>query len=305
MVIPKLDLFSLPVRARQRSQEPSAKTRSARLAQAKLFAELARRTERPFDALPEADVSVALKVLWKEAAFWALSALDNGARSTDELRMALDETPPELLRGRVAGAEWLQAAKIEIGRAPNEMTGDGVPFDPSVATLSAFAMALIHHLEEPAENRARARLLGAFRRIGIAVVALGIVTTGYVALWDRWRPAIEGKRTTSSVYGKCDAGECGSATFHTAEENQPWVTYDLGGERELHRIDIENRSDCCFARAVPLIVETKSDSSDWKEQGRAERAFATWSTMLRGNARYVRLRVDRKSILHLASVTIR
>jgi hypothetical protein len=112
--------------------------------------------------------------------------------------------------------------------------------------------------------------------------------------------------TTSSVYTVCrDAADCGNSFFHTNNDDQPWITYDLGVERDVRRVEVENRTDCCHERAVPLVVETSGDGANWSEQGRAERAFATWSADFHARARYVRLRVDRQSYLHLRSVVIR
>jgi NedA-like, galactose-binding domain len=279
----------------------------SRLAQAKLFAELARRTESPFDALPSSDASIALALLWKEAAFWALSALGSEARLPEDLGAALKHAPPEVVLGCAGGAEWLSMLELAL-----QMDTRGAPAEGedlrrrNIATLSTFTRALIRHLEAPALARERLRFRRIVTRAGAVLLVLGISLVAFVWVGSRWHGVMRGRMTTSSDYAACrTTANCGNSIFHTNEEDQPWVMYDLGKEVQLHSIDVENRSDCCYGRAVPLVVETGNDAKEWKEQARVERTFSTWSAKLRTNARYVRLRVDRNSILHLGAVVIR
>ena len=103
----------------------------------------------------------------------------------------------------------------------------------------------------------------------------------------------------------CTAGECGNALFHTQSEANPWVQFDFGSEKKLHSIAVTNRTDCCYERAVPLVVETSTDGRGWKAQARATEQFMTWSAKLRGRARYVRLRIAGTNYLHLSTIVIR
>src|SRR5689334_11017378 len=53
----------------------------------------------------------------------------------------------------------------------------------------------------------------------------------------------EGHLTDPAAYG---------LLFHTRSEREPWVELDLGEARGVRSIDIQNRTDCCADRAVPL-----------------------------------------------------
>jgi hypothetical protein len=81
--------------------------------------------------------------------------------------------------------------------------------------------------------------------------------------------------------------------------------YDFGRPVDLHSIEVENRTDCCYERAVPLVVETSLDQASWFEQARTDRAFGTWSSTLHGRAQFVRLRADKKTYLHLGAIVVR
>jgi hypothetical protein len=96
-----------------------------------------------------------------------------------------------------------------------------------------------------------------------------------------------------------------SIQFHTDEDSSPWFELDLLQRHRLHSFEIENRRDCCADRAVPLVVEVSDDRRAWTEVARRDTLFAVWSGRLEGvTARWVRVRVDRKSFLHLERVSL-
>jgi hypothetical protein len=69
---------------------------------------------------------------------------------------------------------------------------------------------------------------------------------------------------------------------------------------------VTNRDDCCLERAVPLVVEVSDDRKKWRTVARRADSFREWEGKFAPlKARYVRLRVDRHSILHLAKVSVR
>jgi hypothetical protein len=104
--------------------------------------------------------------------------------------------------------------------------------------------------------------------------------------------------------------ECGGARsamfFHTTEEEKPWLEFDMGAVQSFSRIEVVNREDCCPERAVPLIVEVSDDKAKWREVARRTDTFREWETTIKPTAaRYVRLRVDRRTSFHLIRVTLR
>jgi hypothetical protein len=74
----------------------------------------------------------------------------------------------------------------------------------------------------------------------------------------------------------------------------------------VRRFDITNRTDCCLERSVPLVVETSPDDKTWREVARRDAQFTTWGDSFPPDpaVRYLRVRVLRPSMLHLASVKI-
>ena len=98
-----------------------------------------------------------------------------------------------------------------------------------------------------------------------------------------------------------------SATFffHTANEAKPSVTFDLKGPKYVSAVFVENRRDCCAERAIPLVIEVSNDNKRFREVARQKDDFTTLAKRFsRVKARYVRLRVDKTSMLHLAAVRI-
>ena len=59
-------------------------------------------------------------------------------------------------------------------------------------------------------------------------------------------------------------------------------------------------------RAAPLVVELSSDRSAWTKAAQRDTSFVTWTAQFPPTtARYVRLRVARRTFLHLENVSIR
>jgi len=133
---------------------------------------------------------------------------------------------------------------------------------------------------------------------GIPFVSSGL------ALGKKWT-------ASSSIEGWSDSGRMTDAPgnrifFHTKEEESSWLDIDLETATPVSSVEVLNRTDCCGERAIPLIIELSTDHTTWKEVARRTEAFldfrATFSTQ---NARYVRLRVPRRTHLHLERVGVR
>lgn len=95
--------------------------------------------------------------------------------------------------------------------------------------------------------------------------------------------------------------------FHTREQQGPWIEFDLEGMPPVAQLVIQNRSDCpgCSERAVPLVVEVSDDRLKWLEVARRESDFVTWQAGFPPSpARWLRLRSQRRTALHLKQVRI-
>ena len=105
------------------------------------------------------------------------------------------------------------------------------------------------------------------------------------------------------------AGNCGGGAlpvfFHTTLEDRPWVRIDLGSVHDVTSVRVQNRQDCCQERATPLVVEVSEDAMGWSPVARRDQVFEEWRAAFPSRrARYVRLRVDRLSVLHLQEVSV-
>jgi F5/8 type C domain-containing protein len=93
--------------------------------------------------------------------------------------------------------------------------------------------------------------------------------------------------------------------FHTSEQDEPWVEIDLGGQRRVSGFWVENRRDCCQDRALPLVFETSVDRVSWVPALRRRGMFVVWAGWIPTvTARYVRLRSERRTSLHLRRVAV-
>jgi hypothetical protein len=122
---------------------------------------------------------------------------------------------------------------------------------------------------------------------------------------------------SSSAYGFASAGVLGThgshgLLFHTDFEDNPSVVVDLLETRRIHRVTVVNRSDCCQARCLPLVVEVSPDTDAGSRAGRfvevARRAdaFTQWDADVgTRRARLVRLRVEARTYFHLEGIEIR
>jgi hypothetical protein len=115
----------------------------------------------------------------------------------------------------------------------------------------------------------------------------------------------------SSKMAEChpEQNECGGyptrVLFHTVEEVNPWYLIDFTQPTAFTRMTIVNRGDMGEGRAIPLVVEVSDDGTNFREIARRNEVFATWKPEVGlQNARYVRVRADRKTWLHLEAVRI-
>jgi len=113
--------------------------------------------------------------------------------------------------------------------------------------------------------------------------------------------------STFSGWAACVANNgCMGLMFHTETESSPWIEFDLGAPRKVSRIEVINRGDCCADRAVPLIAQVSGDRTNWTQVARHDAPFGSWKTSFPAKvARYVRLIVPRRTVLHLQGVAIR
>jgi hypothetical protein len=149
------------------------------------------------------------------------------------------------------------------------------------------------------------------KHVGLALLVAGVATvvTAPTLLrggpWEKYRwtasSATEGFSTTGTL-GKVGPFQL---LFHTEYEDEPWVVIDLVRLRLVHSISIRNREDCCAERCIPLVVEVAGDDQKFVEVARRTETFDVWKVEFPARkSRYVRLRVEATTMLHLREIKI-
>jgi hypothetical protein len=164
-----------------------------------------------------------------------------------------------------------------------------------------------------------AALLERLQRRRRALFAIGLVVGGLVgvvlaarAAWRHAHPDLLRGRPfrTSSEWARCEPEKqlCGGGHakifFHTNEEPNPFIVYDLGQVRSPRRVEVTNRRDTNLEmRAVPLLLQASLDGVTWHELARRDYWFDEWRADFPATpARYLKLQVGRTSMLHLERV---
>jgi hypothetical protein len=222
------------------------------------------------------------------------------------------EAGPDAARAAELYREAAHWALVALGRSDERAQ----PWPEPAAELRSFAEALVTEAcaDEAALQRLRAQR---WRRLSLCLLLLafgvfrlvlllrdGIEQSTDLAAGKPWRASSEAMR--------CDpqARRCGdylgmTIFFHTQNERSPWLEIDLGQLQKISRVRVRNRTDCCSALALPLVVELSQDDKSWRAVGRRENNFRTWSARFEpSEARWVRVRVDGESTLHLERVSV-
>lgn len=206
-----------------------------------------------------------------------------------------------------------------VGTSHSEHSPDPIGTGLSAAELRTRALELRY---EVADLLGKTRIasspaaLQRMRRIAIAAACLALLATvafrdrlgdffgvGEVSLGARWVASSHyGFYRMNGILGHSEA----PFFFHTEVEPSPSLEIDLRRTFEIRRAIIENRRECCIARAVPMVIETSQDHVNWMTVAKQPLPFETWRVDFgRRPVRWVRLRVLRRSTLHLSDVTLR
>ena len=286
-----------------------SRERAELLRRAKLALELGDMVLAQGSALRAGSASALTLDLFRQAAYWALRAqISDSEQVTPEAVWAAAESSlpgrTKLSMERLSELGKLFSANfIELAEgAPDRQRA-------SAKLLRRCAARLIRHAQQTLW-RLEWLKLKRLSRVSLLVLPVLLLTVGSL-LWSH-RDLAKGKPwRTSSVEYQChpDRSECGGATtnilFHTKLEENPWFQYDLGEQLEFSSLTIRNRADYGPDAALPLVVEASDDGKQYRELARRTEAFLTWRpSFTKARARYVRLRVPKKTYLHLDSVQV-
>jgi hypothetical protein len=285
-----------------------------RLRRARLAAELGDRALDPVEPLRAGSPLPLAISLYREAAYWAL--IQPGDLSgIPNLREAFAASKADLAAA-AGGADKLAAVRSALVDKSHLETAEDPPEtqrrDADLA--QAFVYKLIDS-DVDRDDRVADMLIQRWLRVVASLFVLTAILFGAIAGIRNVTTGpdlAQGKpwRASSKAYD-ChpENTSCGGAHsamfFHTEEEESPWVEIDLGSSQTFKRVSVVNREDCCPERAVPLVVEVGDDQKTWKEVGKATETFREWETSFSPTkARYVRLRVPRRTALHLVRISV-
>lgn len=292
---------------------------------AALALEAGQRTLRPAEPFAQPGAEALACALFRESIHASLAAhleLENGGAAgapVPDLERLLERLDAPLLARLDGGGAELTALRTELG------SGSYLAFAELPAReqqqLAARLEKLAARLLEPLSGvRRRLEQIWVRRLVHVGAllgVVLALVWSVQAALrWHRESTDLA-PHATWTVSSSYDASGCKSPQqtcvggenyfFHTGQEADPWIRFDLGKERHVSAISVENRRDCCEERADPLAVAVSSDGKKWTEVGRRTGTFSEWTKRFPAStkARYVKLHVPGPpSILHLARVRI-
>jgi len=251
--------------------------------------------------------------LVRSACLWLLALEIEGPRSIDDViasprALARIEEVGERHRWEIVSAILRRTQFGDAALSSLEADGDRA----QLASLGGKLLAL-HETPERELRRARRSFVVRLALLGAMFLAALVVGATRLAPLLLGPDLAAGKPwKTSSSLATCDPAHasCGGRVtvilFHTVEEDSPWFEIDLTAPKQVHRVEVRNRLDCCEDRAVPLVVEVSLDETTWTTVARREEVFARWTASFAPTqARYVRLRVPRKTFLHLEEVVVR
>lgn len=297
-------------RARQSERDVPPQQRAS-LVRAQAALELGDRAASPIDPLSKGSSLPLSLSLYREAAYWALVAQDASVPPPHDLKSAFSGVPEEV-RARAAGghAGLVAVEGALVGKTHVETAEDSPEQQRSDALVAhAFVEGLINEQLGPERRVGRTLVQRAVRLTLLAILVLGAVlgatllyrtlTTGpNLAAGKPWR--------ASSNYAGIPKASNNEYLFHTQDEENPWFEVDLGKPAQFSVVQVTNRTDCCPERAAPAIIEVSSDRSHWQEVSRRSDSYSVWTAKFAPvTARYVRVRVPRRTILHLAGVAVR
>jgi hypothetical protein len=308
------------------------------LGRARLTAELAERVLRPAEPTEYGAADWVACELYREAIHWALSAhrelhqqsaaaIADAPAPTAELEsgdlVTLWSSVDVELLARAAGSQ------VELSRLGSELLGRSfvhfAALEPKRQTdvaelLRRFTEGLLAPLDTLQHRLERiwtvrlARVLSVAAALALALGVITLVAHKLLLRRDLQRDlSPQAAWTASSTYPEAGCisplQRCSGSPnyfFHThADPEGPWLLFDFGSEKTLSAIFVENRIDCCFERAVPLVVAVSSDKRRWLPVARRDSTFKTWrESFSRVEARWVKLSAPPGSNFHLATVRL-
>ncbi|HYQ18815.1 MAG TPA: discoidin domain-containing protein [Polyangiaceae bacterium] len=291
---------------------------------ARIALEAGERTLDPSTPFVAGSASHLAAALFTEAIGWSLRVAGASAEGpiASELRPAerselgeLVEAQRSLLLQAAGNSEVLARALENLLERSFEVRSPGSPESEQAAHELGQLARAVQRATRPREDDIDTLYFQRLVRASLLLAGFVGIVFGVSALRDRLERGADvsaGKAwATSSTYEvvcQSPSHSCGLAKsyfFHTQEEDNPWLEIDLRDAATFSKVRVFNRQDCCEERAIPLVVEVSSDHRSWRAVARKDETFDDWTAQFSPvQARWVRLRVARRSLLHLADVRV-
>lgn len=149
----------------------------------------------------------------------------------------------------------------------------------------------------------------------VAASALAIVV--YFFMWllapknlAKGRPAVaSGAAMFSTVpAGAVDGSKSGQYGYHSALEESPWLSVDLGRHYAISSVKVYGRGDGYYDQSIPLALEVSEDGATYRQIAERTEPFSAsdpWVVKPTGvTAQFVRLHTMRHSYLVLGEVEV-
>jgi len=290
-----------------------------------LCAEVAERVLKPAEPLGGGrdDAATIASELYRQSAYWSARSLEVGRLAASDAQGAQPDSVVDVLNDDVLARFAVTPRNLELLR--DSMRSDSfvrlVELPPSDLLATCFswrnlAQCLLEEAQSPTQalrEIERGRLLRVLAAVlVIATISLGISTlhSSLVSGRDlaRGKPW-QASSALGNVGCQSPAQECAESPdffFHTAaSDSSPWLAIDLQSLQTFSAVALENRRDCCFERALPLVIEVSDDGKRWREVARRDAAFDSFqATFPATTARWVRVRLLRSDFLHLARIRV-
>jgi hypothetical protein len=285
-----------------------------RMLRARAALELADRTLDPVDELKAGRGTPLACMLYREAIYWALLAQDS-TQNASSVEEALAAAPRQVLLDAAGGdTAFVETEAAARKSSPETWQEPEAVQQADARKLQALARGLLRRLSDPEQRLARIVVQRAVRMTLLALLSALVITGVVLLLRSPAGPDLAAGKPwrASSTFAKCNPKEreCGGSRtvifFCTQEELNPWMEIDLGKLQEFSRVEVQNRTDCCDERAVPLAIEVSEDAVKWREVARKTELFSLWKADFpKVRARYVRTRALARTFLHLERVSVR
>jgi hypothetical protein len=301
---PRRAAFFEHIDAAQRRAEAARLLREARLSRMSLilFREAALLLARGY--LDLRDAGIETNTLSPDQLVTALKdCLTADGRS---IPAALAQDLPIVVGASAPGCVPAHSAALEIDRLPAREANLRAE---AADALTRWLLTLVEY-RSPRQRRA-ARAL----RISVALLALIAIPVA-AQIWAvlptnislHKHVSVSSQTPDSHPNQVVDDVFYGLPSFQSALEDSPWLAVDLGRRYLLSDAEVFGRHDCCFDQSIPLAFEVSDDGETYRTVATKTDPFVSllpWiAKPLEVEARYVRVRVLRRSILALTEVVV-